>query len=161
MDRALSAVTGTFSYLAGSIVAAIAAILASHVVARYVFRDPLIWGDEVMRHLVMALTFAGLVFTVAEDSVLKVDAVDSVVSEQVVHVLKAFGQLVVIASLTALIIGGSQYFLRFYDVVTPSAQIPRGVFYGPILLCLMMCAAAAAMRLLRLLRTPAQRAHQS
>lgn len=153
MDRALNAISRTFSYLAGAMVAAIAAILASHVVARYVFRDPLIWGDEVMRYLVMALTFTGLVFTVAEDSVLKVDAIDSLLSQKAVHVLKAFSQLVLMASLAALITGGWQYFLRFYAVNTPSAQIPRGVFYGPILFALAVCLVAAALLFVRLLRT--------
>src|SRR5699024_227153 len=124
-----------------------------HVVARYVFRDPLIWGDEMMRYLVMGLTFIGLVFTVAEDSVLKVDAIDSVVGERSIHLLKIFGQLVMMASLLALITGGWQYFLRFYAVATPSAQIPRGVFYGPILFALAVCLVASAVWLVKLLRT--------
>lgn len=158
MDQALRIVIGTFRYLSGAIVAAIAVILASHVVARYVFRDPLIWGDEVMRYLVMGLTFTGLVFTVAEESVLKVDAIDSLVSETTVHVLRALSQLVVVVSLVAVITGGWQYFLRFYAVITPSAQIPRGVFYGPILLSMAVCLVAATLLLVKLLRSFPQRA---
>lgn len=157
MDRSLRVITGAFSYLSGAMIAAIAGILASHVVARYVFRDPLIWGDEVMRYLVMGLTFAGLVFTVTEDSVLKVDAIDSLVNERTVHLLKASSQLVVMASLAAVITGGWQYFLRFYAVMTPSAQIPRGVFYGPILLSMAVCLVAAALMLVKLLRSFPQR----
>jgi len=154
VDRMLAFFTRIFATLSALILVALTLLVGWHVFTRYVLRDPLFWGEEVTRFLVLGLTFTGMVYALSDRTHLRVDVVDKILSPRAQRVLDIFVNSLVCVALLIVSIGALPYVERFLASPSPASGLPRGYVYIPILITFLVGALVALLHTVKAIKTP-------
>lgn len=129
----------TLGISCAAILASMAAVILLQIFMRYVIENPLVWGDEVIRILMVWITFLGATLAYRTKSHI---AINSLENSEFVRSRPNFGKVlslgieffILIGSL-ALLIGGIVILSQTASHTTPALEIPIGVFFAPAPLC--------------------------
>ena len=94
------------------------------VISRYVFDAPMVWTEELSANLLIWMTFLGATAIVRSDSHVRVEVVEELCGPKVAAWLFSIFDLVIIAFLIALVIGGWQLMGQLDFERTPALRIP-------------------------------------
>jgi len=108
-------------------------VVCLSVIYRYVFHDPLQWGDEVARGLLVLLAFLGGAAALAERRHVGIQALLSRLSPDRRALVEAAGQWVILAVALALTYYAWDYSRTAADQVT-SYGLPQNLFIYPMVL---------------------------
>lgn len=100
-------------------------VLASmQVIARYVFNAPFTWTEELSAALLIWMTFLGAAGIVRGEGHIKVEFFEELLGSKVTSVLELLWDLLTIAFLVLLVIGGIQAFQELSFERTPALRLP-------------------------------------
>lgn len=137
------ALTALLRVVSAGLLGALLLLTAVHVTARYVFDSPLLWSEEVMRYLVIMLTFVGAAYAMGMRSHLSVELLDGALPPRARDVTAGLALLLSLVALVLLVLGSLDFVEQFAQVRSPSARIPRGWLYGSVLVSLGLTALLA------------------
>ena len=100
-------------------------VLASmQVIARYVFNAPFIWIEELSAALLIWMTFLGAAGVVKSEGHIKVEFFEELLGAKITSALELVWNLLIIAFLVLLVIGGIQAFKELSFERTPALRLP-------------------------------------
>ena len=113
--------------------------MAAQVLARYVFRAPIAWSEEVARFALIWLAFIAASFVMGEGRHITVDVLSCRLGRRGKLLLECLSSSLVVASCVLLLIGGLRFVWRVGVVGSPAVGIPMSWWYGAasVGLCLM------------------------
>ena len=94
------------------------------VVSRFVFNLPFVWTEELTSNLIIWMTFLGATAVQREDSHIRVELIENILSRKAVAVIYAFYDLLTLGFLICLIYGGWHTVYELTHEKTPALQIP-------------------------------------
>ncbi len=115
---------------AAGLLAAVLGVMAAQVAARYLFRAPIPWSEEVARFALIWLAFVAASFVMAEGRHITVDLVSSRLGRGSRVLLECVSGGLVAASCLLLLIGGLPFVWRVGPVGSPALGIPMSWWYG-------------------------------
>jgi tripartite ATP-independent transporter DctM subunit len=148
--RTIDAVVGTaVEAIAGTLVLVEIFVLLAGVTARYVFREPLVWSDELAEVLFLWLSMLGAVVALRRDEHMRMTGLVSRVGPGAQAMLQTLSLTIPLAFLALAIWPAFGYAIEEAPVVSPAMEISNAWRAAalPVGLCLM-----ALVALLRLLR---------
>ena len=101
---------------------------------RYVLSDPFIWTEEVLRLLLVWLTFIGMSMAVKKKGHLRLDLVDGFVRGKPKTVLDAANSLLVLLFAVVLMFTSWEMVQDNWSISLVASGLPAGLFYLPIVL---------------------------
>jgi TRAP-type C4-dicarboxylate transport system permease small subunit len=116
-------------WTAAGLVGIILALMAAQVVARYVFRSPIPWSEEVASFVFVWLAFLGGALVAGERKLLTVDVISPFLGARARLFLKCLNSSVVIACCLIMVVGSEPFIRRLAGIATPAADIPRRWWY--------------------------------
>lgn len=105
-------------------------VLAVHVIARYVFRSPISWSEEVARLSLIWLAFVASGFVTARRGQITVDVLSQRLSTRSRTLLDRLSGCVVLATCLMLLIGGLPFVWRVWPVGSPGIGISKSYWYA-------------------------------
>lgn len=114
-------------------------VLFAGVVSRYVFRDPLVWSDELASALFLWLAMLGAVIALRRDEHMRLTAVLTRVPARWRSALEAVGAMVVAAFVLLIIAPAQRYIASEWAIITPALQFHNsfrvaGIGVGAVLM---------------------------
>lgn len=106
------------------ILAGFLALSALQVVSRYVFDAPMVWTEELAGNLLIWMTFLGATAIMRSDSHVRVEFIEEIFGWRVAAVVFGLFDLVIIAFLVVLVIGGWDLMNQLEFERTPALRIP-------------------------------------
>ncbi len=116
-------------WTAAGLVAVILALMAAQVVARYVFRAPIPWSEEVASFAFVWLAFLGGALVAGEGKLLTVDVVSPFLGRRGRLAVECLTAVAVVACCLLIVLGSVPFVRRLRGLVTPAAGIPRRWVY--------------------------------
>jgi TRAP-type transport system small permease protein len=104
--------------------------MAAQVLARYVFRAPIAWSEEVARFALIWLAFVAAAFVMAEGRHITVDVLSNRLGSRGKLLLECLSSSLVVASCLLLLIGGLRFVRGVGLVGSPALGIPMSWWYG-------------------------------
>lgn len=132
-------------WLVIALLVVILAAMGGQVIARYVFRSPLWWSEEVARLALVWLTFIAAGFVMARGEHIVVDLFGPTALGKALRRLAA--SIVLVACLT-LLLGGSVFVVRVYPAGSPGIGVSKTYWYGAASVGLALMALQALFSLL-------------
>ncbi len=116
-------------WTAAGLVAVILALMAVQVVARYVFRSPIPWSEEVACFAFVWLAFIGGALVAGEGKLLTVDVVSAFLGRRGRLAVECLTAAAVAACCLLMVAGGAPFVRRLGAIASPAAGIPRRWWY--------------------------------
>jgi TRAP-type C4-dicarboxylate transport system permease small subunit len=116
-------------WTAAGLVGVILTLMAAQVVARYVFRAPIPWSEEVACFAFVWLAFIGGALVAGEEKLLTVDVVSPLVGRRGRLAVECIATLAVVACCMLMVAGGVPFVRRLGGIGSPAAGIPRRWWY--------------------------------
>ncbi len=116
-------------WTASGLVAAILLLMAVQVVARYVFRMPIPWSEEVACFAFVWLAFLGGALVAGEGKLLSVDVVSPWLGRRGRLGVECLSTVGVVACCVLMVVGGVPFVRRLSGIASPAAGIPRSWWY--------------------------------
>jgi len=127
--------------------------MGSQVIARYVFRAPISWSEELARFGLIWLTFIASAFVMAEGRHLAVDMISARLGRLGKLRLECVSNLVVMGTCLLLFAGGFRFVWRVYPVASPALGISMSWWYGAALVGLGLMLLHSFLNLIFAIRT--------
>ena len=116
-------------WTAAGLVAVILILMAAQVVARYVFRSPIPWSEEVACFAFVWLAFIGGALVAGEGKLLTVDVVSAFLGRRGRLAVECLTAAAVAACCLLMVAGGAPFVRRLGAIASPAAGIPRRWWY--------------------------------
>lgn len=123
--------------------------LAAQVVARYLFRSPIAWSEEVARLSLIWLTFVASGFVTADGDQIKVDLFSRRLSRRGRRRLDRLAAAIVLGTCLLLLVGGLRFVYRVWPVGSPGIGVSMSLWYAAASFGLALMAWHTAMALFR------------
>ena len=133
--------------------AVIFVLILSSTLGRYVWNQPLIWGEEVVLGIIPWLVATGMFLSARRRRLVTVEFVSSRFSPQVARVVSIFGQLISLFVFSYIAVASYRYFSFFGRDPTPYLGVPKGLSTSAYIFCGGATAIAFGIALIRNLRT--------
>ena len=104
-------------------------LVFAEVFFRYVVGQAHGWSEEMLRFLLIWMTFLGTYLATREEQHLAIRVFRNRLPEKVQKYLKLVGDLLTIAMFSAFTVIGIQYVLKFRSDTSPLLEIPLSVVY--------------------------------
>ena len=104
--------------------------LAAQVIARYLFRSPIAWGEEVARLSLIWLTFVASGFVTADGDQIKVDLFSRRQSRRGRRRLDRVAAAIVLATCLLLLFGGLRFVYGVWPVGSPGIGVSMSLWYA-------------------------------
>ncbi len=104
--------------------------LAAQVIARYVFRAPISWSEEVARLALIWLTFVASGFVTARRAQITVDLVPRWLGSRGRRLLDRVAGCFVLATCLLLLVGGFRFVWRVWPVGSPGIGVSMSLWYA-------------------------------
>lgn len=104
--------------------------LAAQVIARYVFRSPISWSEEVATLSLIWLTFIASGFMTARRGHIAVDVLAQRLGMRSRRWLDRLASWIVLATCLLLLFGGFQFVWRVWPVSSPGIGVSKSYWYG-------------------------------
>jgi TRAP-type C4-dicarboxylate transport system permease small subunit len=127
--------------------------MSSQVIARYVFRSPFPWSEELSRFSMIWLTYLAAAFMMAERGHITVDLWSNRLTSRVRAWYDAFVCAVIAGTCSVLLYGGIPFVYYVHPVGSPALGIPKSIWYGAVSVGLAMMALHALCDMLVLIKT--------
>jgi TRAP-type transport system small permease protein len=151
--RWIARLVGLERLLAVGLLATVLATMGAQVIARYLFRAPIPWSEEVARFALIWLTFLAASFVMAEGRHIAVDVVSSRLSHRGKLWLECFSGGTVVAACLLLLVGGFRFVWYVGPVGSPALGIPMSWWYGAASVGLVLMALHGSLNLAYAMRT--------
>jgi len=123
-------------WLAVSLLILLLVSMCAQVVARYAFRSPFSWSEELARFAMIWLTFIAASLVMARREHIAVDlwASDSrrLLPRRIRAAFDMLVDLVVVATCLLLLFGGFRFVWYVHPVGSPALGIPKSAWYGAV-----------------------------
>jgi TRAP-type transport system small permease protein len=139
--------------VAAGLLTAILVTMGSQVIARYVFRAPISWSEELARLGLIWLTFLAGAFVMAEGRHLTVDMLSARLGRLGKLRLECISNLVIMATCLLLLLGGLRFVWRVAPVASPALGISMSGWYGAASVGLALMTLHSLLNLLFAIRT--------
>lgn len=126
--------------VATSLLVALLLIMGSQVIARYVFRSPYSWSEELSRLLMIWMIFMASTFVMAEGGHISVDLWGNRLKRKARLWCDSLVHLLVIGVCLWLLMGGLNFVWSVHPVGSPALGIPKSLWYASVSLGLLMMA---------------------
>lgn len=103
--------------------------MAAQVAARYVFRSPIAWTEELARFVLIWLAFMGAAFVMGEGRHITVDVVSRMLSRRGRLALECVSSVAVLVACAMLLPAGLAFARQMGSVRSPALQIPMSWWY--------------------------------
>jgi TRAP-type C4-dicarboxylate transport system permease small subunit len=113
-----------------SLLVVVVAVLAAQVIARYVFRAPISWSEEVARLALIWLTFVASGFVTADREHIVVDLIPRRLGKPVREMLDRLAGGFVLITCLLLLIGGFRFVWRVWPVGSPGIGVSKSLWYA-------------------------------
>ena len=134
----------------------ILASMSAQVIARYGFRSPFSWSEELARFAMIWLTFVAASLVMARRGHIAVDLWTSgqtrQLSKRLRLTLDCFVDLTVMVTCLLLLVGGIRFVWFVHPVGSPSLGIPKSWWYGAVSVGLALMAFHSLMNIVLQLR---------
>ena len=145
-DRALSAIARGLVAAGVVCVMAMMGLTTIDVIARYAFKSPTLWADEVTSYLLIAVVFLGLAPNVREGGHIRIDVVTNLLSDRGRQALEVFAYVAGFVFSVFLLLGAWTRFENFWSrgtlsdspLMTPMWLPMVPVLMGTVVLVLTM-----------------------
>ena len=136
-------------FLSNMCLAAMLALVFLNVVLRYVFTQPLYWGDEIMTYLMILLAFMGFGYNLMEDRHIKMTALVERLPARAQDIVRVLTSLLSIGYFVFLVVAGAyvtidSFQIGYFSMVT---RLPIGPWQ------LLMCVGLAVLLVASILVT--------
>lgn len=101
----------------------------TQVIARFVFRSPIAWGQDIVRLSFVYLVFWGAAYCVKEREHLNIDILLTAVSNKNRRIIELFINLILILFFIFLIYFGFIFTISGYSQQAPYLSIPMSIYY--------------------------------
>ncbi len=126
--------------------------MSAQVIARYVFRSPFSWSEELARLAMIWLTFLSASFVMAQRGHITVDVLSGGLggrfSRRFLRYSDCFVSLIVLVTCLLLLIGGFRFVWYVQPVSSPSLGVPKSLWYGAVSTGLALMAAHSLLNLI-------------
>ncbi len=139
--------------LAAGLLVVVFGTMAAQVLARYVFRAPIAWSEELARFALIWLAFIAASLVMAEGRHITVDVVSGWLGPRARLLLECFTTSLVVLTCLMLLIGGLRFVWRVGLVGSPALGIPMSWWYGAASLGLLLMAVHSLLNLIVTLLT--------
>jgi tripartite ATP-independent transporter DctM subunit len=146
VEQGLAAV---IEHVAGALVLVEIFVLLAGVIARYVFREPLVWSDELASILFLWLSMLGAVVALRRGEHMRMTGLVSRVSPSARAMLETLSLAIPLAFLALVLWPAFQYAQEEMPVVSPAMEISNGWRASAIPVGVALMAVIAVLRLLR------------
>lgn len=116
-------------WTAAGLVGVILLLMATQIVARYVFRMPIPWSEEVACFAFVWLAFLGGALVAGEGKLLTVDVISPLLGRRGRLTVECFSAAGVVACCVLMVVGGVPFVLRLNEIASPAAGVPRSWWY--------------------------------
>ncbi len=116
-------------WTSAGLVAAILVLMSAQVVARYVFRSPIPWSEEVASFAFVWLAFLGGALVAGERKLLTVDVVSPFLGPRGRLAVECLTSGAVVACCLLMVVGSEPFVRWLGGIATPAAGIPRRWWY--------------------------------
>lgn len=107
-------------------------LVVFQIVMRYVFNSPLIWSEELVRFMLVWLTFFGASLAMSRNEHLSVSIVIDHINEKLRKVILFAGGVITLFFLCFLVYFGIGFALMNMRQISPANSIPMGIVYAAI-----------------------------
>lgn len=104
--------------------------LAAQVIARYVFRSPISWSEEVARLALIWLTFVSSGFLTAHREQITVDLFPRRFSTRTRERINQLAGWIVLLTCLLLLVGGFRFVWRVWPVSSPGIELSMSYWYA-------------------------------
>lgn len=111
------------------LLAGVFVLMAAQVIARYAFRSPIAWSEELARLALIWLTFLAAAFVMADGRHIAVDVVSRPLGRPGRLVLDTIANLIVVATCAMLVPAGLQFAGRLGGVRSAALELPMAWWY--------------------------------
>jgi TRAP-type transport system small permease protein len=111
------------------LLAGVFGLMAAQVIARYVFRSPIAWSEELARLALIWLTFIAASFVMADGRHITVDVISRPMSRRGRLVLETIGSAVVVTTCAMLVPSGLEFATRLGQVRSAALELPMLWWY--------------------------------
>ncbi|WP_309746821.1 MULTISPECIES: TRAP transporter small permease subunit [Rhodobacterales] len=129
------------------LLALMAGLIITQVVARNFFDKGLPWADELARFSSVSLVFLTIPLLALRRDMVSVTMLPDMVGPNLRRWMHLIGELALLAFAIALLFGFSAYLPRAGKFSTPAMGMPNWIFYGPALIGTLVLTAAALLRI--------------
>ena len=116
--------------MAAGLLVVVFGTMAAQVLARYVFRAPIAWSEELARFALIWLAFIAASLVMAEGRHITVDVVSGWLGPRAKLLLDCLTSSLVVLTCLMLLIGGLRFVWRVGLVGSPALGIPMSWWYG-------------------------------
>jgi TRAP-type transport system small permease protein len=132
-------------------------LMSAQVVARYVFRAPITWSEELARFGLIWLAFVAATFVMADGRHIVVDVVSRFLSRRGRLILDCVSGVVVVVTCLVLLPAGGQFAWQMGGVKSSALGIPMSWWYAAPVMGLILLALHSGVEVLLTLRRGAPR----
>ena len=125
VDDTIGAVEDLFIIVAHG---AIASLVLLAVVLRYVFNDPLTWGEELIVGLFTWMIFIGAAAAIRSHMHIRIDVIGPILANPRMNWLNALTVIIGIAIIVTMLIACHEYVLQELVVESPMLGVSKGWF---------------------------------
>jgi TRAP-type transport system small permease protein len=130
MERLSSRLVGAEKAVSVLLLIVVVTALAAQVLARYVFRSPISWSEEVARLALIWLTFVAAGFVTATREHITVDLFPQRLGPSGRRWLDRVAGVFVLATCVMLLVGGFRFVWRVWPVASPTIGVSMSLWYG-------------------------------
>jgi TRAP-type C4-dicarboxylate transport system permease small subunit len=132
-------------------------LMSAQVVARYVFRAPMTWSEELARFGLIWLAFVAATFVMADGRHIVVDVVSRFLSRRGRVILDCVSGAVVVVTCLVLLPAGGQFAWQMGGVKSSALGIPMSWWYAAPVTGLLLLAMHSGVEVLLTIRRGAPR----
>ena len=125
IDDAIAAVEDLFIITSHGVIAALV-LLA--VVLRYVFNDPLTWGEELIVGLFTWMVFIGAAAAIRSHMHIRIDVIGPILANPRMNWLNTLTVIIGIAIIVTMVVACHEYVLQELVVESPMLGVSKGWF---------------------------------
>ena len=149
-------------FLANICLAGMLVLVFLNVVLRYVFRQPLFWGDEIMTYLMMLIAFLGFGYMLMEDRHIKMTALIEQLPVRSQNIVRVLTSLLSIGYFALLLVAGlyvtiDSFQIEYFSMVTGLPIGPWQLAMSIGLAILLMASVWFTINRIRTARVPRER----
>src|SRR5262249_32027693 len=116
VDRIGEAVTQFTLAIAGVSLLCIVIVNGANVVARYLFRSPFPWGEELMLFMMILAVFAGAIAVTWRNMHIRIDTFIDHMSPTVRRIALVVGTLISIAAIVTVVVASVRIVILLYEL---------------------------------------------
>jgi TRAP-type transport system small permease protein len=130
---------------------AVLGLVFAQVIARYVFKAPFFWSDELARYSYVWLSFVAAIFVTAERSHIEIDLLGRVLGPRGNRIVAIAASGLVIVTCLVMVVGSWDWLMTTVRPKSPALRMPMVGLYGVVVFAFGLMAFHKAVELVAVL----------